>query len=111
MGGPGGKGKAQSPQAKPYNPRNGGGTDESKTAKSWIKAFNVASFDHRLFAYLFVENARGAVIRNVFNAMFAIMTILSERMDNDMTNDWDEYHCAVMSKRILDTMAKYEQQE
>ena len=111
MGGSG-RGNANEPRhAKPYSPKNGGGTDEGKTAKSWIKTFNVASFDNRLFAHLFVENARGVVIRNTFNAMFAVMTILSERLDTDSTNDWDEYHCAVMSKRVLDALEKYEQEE
>lgn len=77
-------------------------------ARYLAKAFNVLSFDHHLFAYLFVENARGSVIKNVLASMLAIMHVLSERLDNDQTNDWDEYHSAVMAKRILDGLETYE---
>jgi hypothetical protein len=41
-------------------------------------------------------------------AMFAIMEVLGERLDNDLSNDRDEYNCAIVSKRILDALAQYE---
>jgi hypothetical protein len=77
-------------------------------ARYLAKSFNFASFDYHLFAYLFVHNARGIVIKNMMAAMFAIMEVLGERLDNDLSNDRDEYNCAIVSKRILDALAQYE---
>lgn len=109
MGGPS-KGKSSSSgYAKPYTPR-AGGTEEGKAANSLTKTFNTLSFDHHLFAYVFVSKAPGKVIRNLFDSMFAIMNVLSQRLDLDATDDYDEYHCAIISKRILDTMAKFEEE-
>lgn len=77
-------------------------------ARYLAKTFNVLSFDHHLFAYLFVENARGPVIRTFLDAAIAVMEALAQRLDNDANNDWEEYHAAIMSKRILDALHNYE---
>lgn len=76
-------------------------------ARYLAKAFNSQSFNYKAFAYHFVQHAPGAVIKNAFRAFDAILDVLAERYDNDANLDSDEYDCAVVAKRIQDSLQQY----
>lgn len=80
-----------------------------KLAVGLTKSLNVSSLNYSTFAYHFVQRAPGSVIRNLFELFQAVAEVLSERIDNETVKDWDEYHCGIASKRIIDALAVYDE--